>query len=72
MRLPGTGNSNSHGARPVHQIISMIKWIRTSRFLVKNSLSLQGDGGAEPHMLLRVFGRWGTPTLALHIRIQPE
>ena len=24
-------NSNSHGARPVHQIIAMIKWIRTSR-----------------------------------------
>ena len=31
VRLPGTGNSNSHGARPVHQIISMIKWIRTNR-----------------------------------------
>ena len=25
IRLPGKGNSNSHGARPVHQIISMIK-----------------------------------------------
>ena len=24
IRLPGKGNSNSHGARPVHQIISMI------------------------------------------------
>ena len=31
VRLPGKGNSNSYGARPVHQIISMIKWIRTSR-----------------------------------------
>ena len=29
--LPGKGDSNSHGARPVQQIISMIKWIRTSR-----------------------------------------
>ena len=37
--LPGKENSNSHGARPVHQIISMIKWIRTSRFSLKNSLS---------------------------------
>ena len=31
VRLPGKGNSNSHGARPVHLIITMIKWIRTSR-----------------------------------------
>ena len=29
VRLPGKGNSNSHGARPVHPIITMIKW--TSR-----------------------------------------
>ena len=36
VRLPGKGNSNSHGARPVHQIISMIKWIRTSRLSIKN------------------------------------
>jgi len=31
VRLPRKGNSNSHGARPVHLIISMIKWIRTIR-----------------------------------------
>jgi len=31
VRLPGRGNSNSHGARPVDLIITMIKWIRTSR-----------------------------------------
>jgi len=31
-RLPGNGCSNSHGARPVDLIITMIKWIRTSRF----------------------------------------
>ena len=31
---------SSHGARPVHQIISMIKWIRTSKLSIKNSLSL--------------------------------
>ena len=31
--------SNSHGARPVRQIITMTKWIRTSRFSTKNSLS---------------------------------
>ena len=39
VRLPGKGNSNSHGARPVHQIITMIKWIRTSRLSIQNSLS---------------------------------
>ena len=37
-RLPGKGNSNSHGARPVHLIITMIKWFRTSRLSIKNSL----------------------------------
>jgi len=44
VRLPGKGNSNSHGARPVHLIITMIKWIRTSRLSIKNSLS----GGRSP------------------------
>ena len=38
-RLHGKGNSNSHGARPVHLIITMMKWIRTSRLSIKNSLS---------------------------------
>ena len=37
-----TGNSNAHGARPVHQIISMIKWIRTRKLSIKNSLSHRG------------------------------
>ena len=36
MRLPAKGNSNFHGARPVNQIIPMIRWIRTSRFSIKN------------------------------------
>ena len=40
IRPPGKGNSNSHGTRPVHQIIWMIKWIRTSRLSIKNSVSL--------------------------------
>ena len=39
VRLPGKGSSNSHGARPVHLIITMIKRIRTSRLSIKNSLS---------------------------------
>jgi len=40
VRLPGKGNSNPHGARPVHLIITMIKWIRTSRLSIKNSLTV--------------------------------
>ena len=39
--------SNSRGARPVHLIITMIQWIRTSRLSIKNSVSL-GDGSAPP------------------------
>ena len=38
VRLHEKGNSNSHGSRPVHLIITMIKWIRTIRLLIKNSL----------------------------------
>ena len=34
VKLPGQGNSYFH-----HQIISMIKWIRSSRSSIKNSLS---------------------------------
>ena len=44
-RLPGKGNS--HGARPVHPIITMIKWIWISRMSIKHSLSLQDLGGVE-------------------------
>jgi len=39
VRLPGKGGSNPHGARPVHLITTMIKWTRTSRLSIKNSLS---------------------------------
>jgi len=56
-RLPGKDNSDSHGARPVHQIIPMIKWIRTSRLSIKNSLSLsatrsQVRGGLQGLLLM--------------------
>jgi len=37
VRLPGKENSNSHGARPVHLFITMIKWIRTSRLSIQTS-----------------------------------
>jgi len=38
VRLPGKGNSNSHGARPARLTITMIKWVRTSRLSIQNSL----------------------------------
>ena len=36
VRLSGKGNSSSHGARPVHLVITMIKWIWTGRLSTKN------------------------------------
>ena len=39
VRLPGKGNSNSHGVRPVHLIITMIKWIWTRKMSIKNCFS---------------------------------
>ena len=57
IRLPGTGNSNSHGTRPVHQIISMIKWIRTSRLSIKNSLSWDWTCAGNQHSVGRMVPR---------------
>jgi len=50
IRLPGKGDSNSHGARPVHQ---KHRWTRTSRLSIKNSLPLlswvsKGGSPANP------------------------
>ena len=58
IRLPGKENSNSHGARPVHQIISIILWFRTSRLPIKNSLSLPIAG--EPAIGMRGSGSYLT------------
>ena len=78
IRLPGKGNSMSHGARPVHKIISMIKWIWTSRFSIKKSLcavwhlQLQlcafGEGvlqGLENRVLGVVIRVWGMEAASL-------
>ena len=35
VRLPEKRDSNSHGAKPVHLLITMIRWIRTSRLSIK-------------------------------------
>ena len=48
-------NSDTHGARPVYQIILMVKWIRTSRSSIKNSLSL-GAGLVEEGVNLEISG----------------
>ena len=34
VRLPGKGNSNFHGARPVLPIIAMIEWMQTIRLSI--------------------------------------
>jgi len=47
-----------HGARPVHLIITMIKWIRTSRLSMKNSLF-------EGEVAERRCGRCGRRHLSL-------
>jgi len=60
VRLPGNGNSNSHGARLVHLIITMIKWIQTSRLSIRNSLSLQSHdrfAGGIPQKFNDGFGK---------------
>ena len=44
VRLPRKRNSNSYGARPVHLIITMFKWIRTNRLSIANSLSFEPSG----------------------------
>jgi len=51
VRLPGRGDSNSHGARPVHLIITMTKWFRTSKLSIKNSLSGTCSAPAPPLQL---------------------
>ena len=50
IRLPGKGISNSHGARPVHLIITTIKWIQGGRLSIQNSLS---EGSCEGRQVRR-------------------
>jgi len=60
VRLPGKGKSNSHDARPVHLIITTIKWIRASRLSTNDSLSPHLDStekcsGSEAGSYLRLI-----------------
>jgi hypothetical protein len=54
VRLPGKGNSTW----PVHFIITMIKWIRTSRLSTKNCLFVQRLPGATAGAYVSGFGGW--------------
>jgi len=47
----------SHGARPVHLIITMMQWIRTSRLSIKNSLSRLVEGGGAVRVFQRQRGK---------------
>jgi len=74
VRLPGKGNSNSDGARLVHLIITMIKWIRTSRLSIKNSLSLSalcrtrlGTRAGYTDKVLITYLLMGTGQVALNL-----
>ena len=57
VRRPGKGNSNSHGSRPVHRIITMKKRTRTSRLSILNSLFSDLDPASSSRRLDRRVGR---------------
>ena len=57
VRLPGKENSNSRGARPVHLIITMIKWIQTSRLSIEKSLSVQVGVSETSKRFRRILGQ---------------
>ena len=56
IRLPEKREFKLHGASPVHQIISVIKWIQTSRLSVYNSLSSPLTHSRKPAHLGPGFG----------------
>ena len=64
VRLPENGNSHSHGARPVH----LIKWIRTSRLSIKNSLTLPTP--RQPCMISA--GKHALSWLTLSTNVPPD
>ena len=66
VRLPGKGNSNSRGARPVHPIITMIKWTQTIRLSIKNSHSSGGGPGGRGAPSLGGNRRGRSPGGATH------
>ena len=73
VRPPGKEYSNSHCARPVHLIITMIKWIRTSRLPTKNSQSFISISELLLHQTLQIspfkFHRISAPPSAARLNI---
>jgi len=61
VRLPGTGNSN---ARPVHQIITMIKWIRTSKLSLSMSRAARATRRRSRPRARPSAPRWIEPEIA--------
>jgi len=70
-RLPRKGNSNSHGARPVNIIISMIKRIRTCRLSIKNSLCWEVQKSTGRNGQFRRSGQCGPPPRLAPMRTRP-
>ena len=65
---------NSHGARPVHLIITMMLWIRTSRLSIQNPLSLSATLPPCVHTRFPFacdhcggFGLWGADAIAVGV-----
>ena len=65
-RLHGKGNSNTHGARPVNQIIKSMWWTRTSRLSIQNSLSHSTEPGLSILRQVNAYSHAGQP-LTLHL-----
>ena len=64
VRIPGKGNSNSHGARPVHLIITMIKWTRTSRLSIVMDVAKMRSEGTDNAKFLQVSS---LPRIYVHL-----
>ena len=61
MVCPGKVDVRLPGARPVHLIITMIKWVRTGRLSIKNYLfGVQGAGGRLGSAIHVERGAWST------------
>ena len=65
VRPPEKANPNSYCARPVHLIITMMQWIRTSRLAIRNFLSgSRGGRGLGADRQISVFRfTWTDPTI---------
>jgi len=68
IRLPGNGNVNPHGVRAVHSISSVMKWIRTSWWSIKDPLS---PGVGDHAGMIERFVAWLLDDCLAHERVPP-